>query len=838
MNRSHVIILGIVVLLLSVSGVLVNAPAADDRRLTGISVEAEQTITALQEQVAALSITPLSGFAATAELSATDPTGDAYQLVYSERSDRSDPQPLDDATLTGSVYAYTTPNRGVRTVRFSLDGDVVRHENSPPFDFGGGDDDAADPWSLTDVAEGTHQIEAQLTLDDGSVVTSRATFAVINGEGVSTPSVQIQDPTSTGELTLTTTFNSIGVELRSRNFGTASLRYRTAGSDWFDAFPLWYAGDGYRGSVLFLDDNTTYEIQVDVGGSTFTNSITTWAEDIPAAANLAPTHVVCATCEWTTLDDALAGAPAGAVVMVSSGTFAVPTVKRTDPITLVAEFPAVSDMGEEINAGQRSVIQPAATTKPGDSAWQLVTLTGPVSNQSFTLWRWTAPAQVNRLAYETPTGLQRVAAWDNKRGDRGGYTMETPAGFAEILFENLDYNYGFQSFGNDVYARFPDDIDPNKVIVLGGTDRSYTTDASGVRFSGFELQLTGLGFDAPASGGIIDHNLILDAEVYYRAAQPSTYPTRHVIERNIFRASGIWDDQPTTPGALIPWNFIKGTLPLPGGVDGWGRMGDDAETAAIWGRGGPNQLVVRYNTIEGYFNGIGGQNADFDSNSWRDTDIHDNRIRRIADDAFEPERNIINWRVWNNQIDNVTVVISTGPTHFGPVYLVGNQARELGNHGAGQDNDGDVGAKGRAFKFSGSSNPPALIVVVGNAFIARDGVPLGGGGQSANGGRSTEVFYLRNNLFVMSQYAFEYPGAWDEDYNQWYTSDLERGLRRYLTIAEYRAAEDDGDSSNPAGDIHDRVSEDDPRLVDAGVVVPNLDTTYLGAAPDVGALER
>jgi hypothetical protein len=583
---------------------------------------------------------------------------------------------------------------------------------------------------------------------------------------------------------------------------------------------------------------TAYDVEVTVGGIAHAGAITTWPDNATAASDLVPTHAVCATCEWTTLDDALANAPDGAVVEVSPGRYAVPTVVRSTPITLYAAFPAVDNQGNEINAGQRSVIQPVATTTPGSGAWQQETLIGPATGKPFTVWRWSAPVEVIRLAFETRAGIQRVAAWDHKSGSRDGYTLESPAGFAEVLYENLDYNFGFQSYGADVYARFPGDIDPNTVTVSGASDRSYTANGNHVRFSGFELHLTGLRYDPPATDGTVDHNLFLDAEVYYGATAPSTYPTRHLVEHNVFRATGIWDDSPDVPGALIPWNFIKGNVPLPGDVKGWGRVGDDAETAAIWGRGGPNQLVVRHNIIEGYFNGIGGRNSDYDRNSWRDTDIHDNQIRQIADDALEPEGSIINWRVWNNQIDEVTVVLSTGPIRYGPLYMVGNEARSLGNHGTGQDNDDSVGARGKGFKFSGSSDPEALIVLVGNTFIAQGGSSLDGGAQSASGGRMTERFYLRNNLFLMSRYAFEYPGAWDEDYNQWYTSDRDRGLRKHLTIAAYREAEDDGDHSNPAGDIHDRIRPDDERLIDAGVMVPNLAATYLGSAPDIGALER
>jgi hypothetical protein len=160
---------------------------------------------------------------------------------------------------------------------------------------------------------------------------------------------------------------------------------------------------------------------------------------------------------------------------------------------------------------------------------------------------------------------------------------------------------------------------------------------------------------------------------------------------------------------------------------------------------------------------------------------------------------------------------------------------DIGAHGSPPDGRGDD-HNGKAFKYSGSSYPQALVVVVGNTITTHPNGGLTNGGlQAAGGGPVQEYFYLRNNLFMMTRYAFDFPwDSWDEDHNQWHTTDESRCLGDETSLAEYREKWEWGDHSNPAGECHDPVTVDDPRLVDAGVIIPNLAEAYLGNAPDIG----
>ena len=140
-----------------------------------------------------------------------------------------------------------------------------------------------------------------------------------------------------------------------------------------------------------------------------------------------------------------------------------------------------------------------------------------------------------------------------------------------------------------------------------------------------------------------------------------------------------------------------------------------------------------------------------------------------------------------------------------------------------------------------------------------------GGNQYAGGGGNPERFYLRNNIFRMTRYAFAPPAnvsksaeRWDEDYDFFFTSDPARGINygsNRLDLAAYRTASGQGGSANRADSSAGFRTE--PTLtdplngnlalapgspqIDAGVIVPNiadrLGIDYHGNAPDLGAKE-
>jgi hypothetical protein len=725
---------------------------------------------------------------------------------------------------------------------------------------------------------------------------------------LTSPPVLGPDATVPGALRLTATFNSIGVEVpftydRNAN-ATVNLAFkRAADTAWRPGLPLWRTDDGtapaFFGSALLLEPGTTYDVRLTVvdpdgiaGPATVVGTVSTRAENIPTRESLVPTHFVSIdgddanagtsrAAAWRTLDRMVRAAPPGAIVEVGPGHFLRPALYRTQPLTVLAAYPAVNDANEPVNANRRTVIEggqvssPEGTYGPNHRPWTPVTLVGPgrggaPSGASYTVWKWSKAdiARATHIGYaSTPDEMpRRVVIWRTDASD-----LATPAGWAEKLFTNRSYNYGAYQVGEDLYLRLPPNApsaDPNQLYITAGYGFGFRLEGAGSRVSGFEIRMADHGvWLGPGSNGVVDHNLLLGngSGVSFggRAGPPTIYGSDHVVEHNRIVDSNLWTDDHTGQPA-IPWAFIKSSIKnADGSTYGTKAIGAYSSSDGISGKGTGQRIVIRRNTIEGTFNGVGdGANAEFDRSAAQDMDIHDNLLRRIADDAIEPEGVVINFRVWNNRVEQTSTLLSTGPVELGPIYVFRNVVWRTGNSGVGRYNDGSVGMAGRVFKYSGTSIRAARIFVLHNTIWTDQSTPnaISGGSQSASTGPDTEAFYLRNNIIRVSMEAFDAPtapGKWDEDYNHFSTSDPARGLKfgaRFgADVAGYRTASGQGAHTNvsssfvappsllnpTAGDL--RLPPGSP-LIDAGARVPNLsdraDVDFAGSAPDLGARER
>jgi hypothetical protein len=723
-------------------------------------------------------------------------------------------------------------------------------------------------------------------------------------------------------LRLSTTFNSIGGELLFEGDpdgdATATLEFKKASeTTWRAGLPLWRTGataapgPAFYGSALFLEAGTAYDVRVTVadpdgvtGQAVLTGLAITRSEDLAPAASLLATHHVRADGDdaddgattataWRTLERAIASAPSGAVVRVGPGYYAAPASARDTPLTLVAEHRAVDDAGAPVNVGRRSVIESGVVSGPAGASeprlvhapWERMTLVGPggggaTAGASYPVWRWRGvPLTPGWLGHAATREGQprRIAKWEVKGPD-----LQTPAGWAEKVYTNRTHNYGWVIYpagggAYDVYARFPGDLDPNTLYVTVGGSSGLIVAGPDVRLSGFELRpsSSGVYFSPAAQRGVVDHNLIVVGFAGVRLdgdknVTPHRYGADHLIERNVIVDSSLWTDDHVAAPA-VPWCFIKcSVVQGDGSIYPPDRIGEGNESTGVWSRGGAKRVVVRRNTIDGPFNGVAAYNSGFDRYAAQDQDIHDNVVRRIADDVFEPEQVAINWRIWRNRAEHSPVLLSTGPVAFGPLYLVRNEAWRIGKQGVGRADPAVPAPMAPTFfKYSGQSNPAARLFVLHNTFWTDSTVVVGietvgvdGAGQYAGGGSSGERFYMRNNILRTTRYAFQV-GAWDEDANSFTTSDAGRGLsaesnRWTSDVAAYRvayaAAHGQTTRTNVGGDF---VTPSDTRLsnpaagdltlaagspfVDGGVVVPNVSdrpgVDYAGGAPDLGATE-
>jgi hypothetical protein len=351
-----------------------------------------------------------------------------------------------------------------------------------------------------------------------------------------------------------------------------------------------------------------------------------------------------------------------------------------------------------------------------------------------------------------------------------------------------------------------------------------------------------------------------------QAGTPTLYGADHVVQNNRIVDSSVWTaDQVADPG--IPWNFIKSLITNADGTKyPTRRIGGKSESTGVWSSGGAHRVVVRDNTIDGPFNGVSNYNTGFsDRYTGQDMDVYDNLIKHVSDDALEPGGAIINFRAWNNRIEDTSVVLSTDPSKYGPIYLFRNQGWRLGPQTVPFDAQGHPSYPASPmFKYDGGSTVRARVYVLHNTFWTDPSVTtaqvLGGAPYGHTSGPAAEAFYLRNNIFRATRNAWivKVASMWDEDYNSFSTSDKARGLeylgKDYTTnVAAYRTASGQGAHTNLSGDFITAPALSSPKtgdlslplgspLIDAGVEVPNLSdragVDFLGTAPDLGAIER
>ena len=713
------------------------------------------------------------------------------------------------------------------------------------------------------------------------------------------------NPITVRSMRLSATFNSIGIELlfggdANANAQAAVLFKKSAEASWRRGLPLWSTNDGSTqpgpamyGSLLMLDPGTSYDVQVSLsdpdgvaGSAVLNGTISTRPESIAAAASLAPSYFVTVDgsdandgqtpqTAWATLARALQ-APPGAVVQVGPGRFAAPPngPPRADPLTLVAQYAAVDDNRNVINAGQHTILDsgilasPSGSGQPNAGVWQQVA--PDAAHPSYVVWKW-ANSGLNgatQLGYASTVAAPpaRVANW---KADSG--LLATPAGWVDLLYTNLTWSSGFYTdpaHPQDVYVRLPGDANPNQLYVsLGGTRDGLAFDGPNVRVSGLELREfnSAVVYQEHAGFGVVDHNLFVGnySGVRLQGARPGTYGHDHVVQYNRFEDTNLWTaDHASAPA--IPWDFIKGYVKQADGTfyTRTDKVGGASETSAVFSAGGAQRSIVRFNTVDGLHDAFSQYSDQYDRYSGQDLDVTGNLIQHLQDDAIEPAQSAINWRVWNNRSEYTGTCMSTNPVTYGPVYYVRNVCWRVGTDGLQRDQQGWTQPSGVGFKYSGGSAPTARIYLLNNTIWTDSSLTsVLGGGAYGGGDARTEDFYLRNNIFAMTSYGFGWPkGHWDEDYDYFYSTDPNRTMQWYggpneRTLGQYQADSRQGAHSQ-AGDASEGFT-DPPRLtdpshgdlslasgssqVDAGTVVPNVadlpGLNYVGAAPDLGAIE-
>jgi hypothetical protein len=362
--------------------------------------------------------------------------------------------------------------------------------------------------------------------------------------------------------------------------------------------------------------------------------------------------------------------------------------------------------------------------------------------------------------------------------------VATPEGWAEILMTNAWYNdSGCILFGTDLYVVMPSHArradgtlsrNPNDYwMKCGGDDIGLKINADNIRYSGFVVHGHQHGFqtDNPRANSVVDHCYIGmngsgvrwgQGSVSTNGAQSFTgYAHDGVAQYNYFEELNFWREDEDG----IPWWICKSVpvlengesydastsrpaeLRYNGAVSRWTQM----ENTAVSARGGGVRTVMRWNTVDGYFNcwtPTGFSTAEGRYSGYA-AECYENRVAHIVDDTWECDQQAVNVAMWGNVVEQALVGLSLGPCDFGPIYVWEN-ALYLGRAGIAKratDADNSTGLSCALVKHSGASAPRAT-AFISNCTLVGDEIGVWGPGElAAPPGSLEEGLDIRNCIY-------------------------------------------------------------------------------------------
>lgn len=275
-----------------------------------------------------------------------------------------------------------------------------------------------------------------------------------------------------------------------------------------------------------------------------------------------------------------------------------------------------------------------------------------------------------------------------------------------------------------------------------------------------------------------------------------------------------------------PWDAVKGGS----GLEAGGVVFYDPAT----GRGN----VIRRNVFHDYFDGLN-VCPSWTAGLTNETDVYENLVYRAGDDGMETDGRCSNVRIWSNTFHDVLMGISLAPAYTGPVYAIRNVIYRTGV--------GNNDYTGSPFKFNsgyGTSGPMFLFHNTADAALA------GNNGLYIKAPGTWAGIVGRNNVWGGTAFAVENYNASqpiDLDYDDLWNDNLGDLVcwdeMRYPTLAAFISGtgqEPHGLSVEPgfvdAGSGDYSLSQDSD-LIDSGLLIPGINDSYVGAAPDVGAYE-
>lgn len=297
--------------------------------------------------------------------------------------------------------------------------------------------------------------------------------------------------------------------------------------------------------------------------------------------------------------------------------------------------------------------------------------------------------------------------------------------------------------------------------------------------------------------------------------------------------------------AYIADNTVNGTTAW--AEPAWGNDGNNrGEGIAVTG---PGHVIVR-NTVRGFRDGISfleqGEAVDQFS-----LDVLDNLISESADDGIEADFCFHNCRIIGNRLTNSFIAFSSQPALGGPNYFIRNTAYNV------------IHVPFKLYRGS-----------VGDVLLHNTVVKTGDG-FNAYPGTSIARAFVRNNLFLGGEpgsfNGFETGSGRVVDLQTLQTANSSLNHNGYGTTRSDFRGRIGGTSFSSLTQLRSSTSEteaqqvdmaifaaapafpqnpvtqyapvsltlaNDPRAVDRGEVIPNINDDFVGAGPDLGAFER
>ena len=591
---------------------------------------------------------------------------------------------------------------------------------------------------------------------------------------------------------------------------------------------------------------------------------------------------------------------------------------------------ASGNFGVQNYGVNRVAVAPDMTSLPRQlTCWKYL----PATNGSGTTWTWTGgdgrawsnsgPAYATEVISANMFYRYGYSSWLN------GASPTSTSG-----------NKSGEGYGTDVYLVMPPlpradgtlSDNPNDFYVnvaYRDESRGYGQlwiNGPNLRVSGFETRFCDLAFQTRATRGVADHNYVTNGTLFMQATpgspswtSPATYPQDIVFQYNWVQNTNSTADGTPLMAKPQPWQLVKdttavwmpdtsqpaGEAPADAPAGPWQEMSIEGEVGGIKQWGGARRGVVRYNTVSGGFDGLtNDKGVKFDRYNFYAQDWHDNLVTEGADDAFEPSQKVINLKVWGNRVAYHLNAFTHAYCNIGPVYVFRNQFWQVGAQHIGVNLDGHFQGGNTNAKFGDYiAIQPCRFYIVHNTYWTDDPQYCSGGAHNTTGWGAagtaatsttktnpSQIFYLRNNIYRVSQVCWSLPGpspatGWDEDYDLFATNYQNlSGLKNYnglqgmpgtgfsgwdsatfSTPSAYVAAAEDGNGrhtnkvAGTTADFHSAgtVAAVDGLFVNApegsltlvtgsaclnmGTPIPNISdlpgVNYVGTAPDLGALE-